>query len=374
MKCSRLMVTRDRKNGDFQVSNNVLVSIVIVNYNGKQYVDKCINSILNSDTSELEIIIVDNGSVDGSIYYLKEKYGEHLNKIHFVNLGENYGPSKARNAGVRVARGHYIGFLDNDTEVHKEWATIATKEFKKDSTLGIIQCKLLLAKERNKIDYVGDYLGQNGFLVQRSPSGVVDKGQYDQEVLIFTAKSAGMFIKKETFDKIGGFDDDYFIYVEETDLGWRSWLAGYKVKFIPESIVYHEFGTSTLILGKSKSDYNAKFHGTKNYILTLFKNLSIFHLFTILPVHIFLWLSLAWFSLFIGNWKPFVWIHKGVFWNICHIRKSIAKRKKIQKNRVICEYDLFKIILQKKPLSYFIQKVVAKKKIGNAEGFLKSKL
>lgn len=349
------------------------ISIVIVNYNGKQYLDACIDSIFSSNTAiEMEIIVVDNSSTDGSIEYLKTKYNQYQDRFEIVALDENYGPAKARNEGVKVAKGDYIGFLDNDTMVDPEWANSVIAEFEKDKNVGIIQCKLLLAKEKNKIDYVGEYLGQNGFLVQRARVKEIDRGQYDQKVNILAAKSAGMFIRKKVFDIIGGFDDNYFIYVEETDLAWRSWLAGYTTKFIPESVVYHEFGTSSLILGKNKNNYNAKYHGTKNYILTLFKNLATINLLKILPLHIFLWAGLGWYSLLRGNGKTFIWINKGIIWNISNLKKNLYKRKIIQQKRKITDKELFKIIMRKRPFSYFLHKVTVKCKVGNAEGFIKS--
>ncbi|OGI22336.1 MAG: hypothetical protein A2808_01065 [Candidatus Moranbacteria bacterium RIFCSPHIGHO2_01_FULL_55_24] len=350
------------------------VSAVIVNYDGKEYADKCVNSIFEGGFDDLEVIVVDNGSVDGSVEYLKEKYRAYSERLKVVALDKNYGPSYARNEGVRVAEGKYIGFLDNDTEVEKNWAEAAVAEFEKDAKVGIIQCKLILSKEREKLDYVGEYIGQNGFLVQRAQTAEVDYGQYDQKVEILAAKSAGMFIRKDAFEKISGFDPDYFIYVEETDLGWRCWLAGYKAIFIPESVVYHEFGTSTIILGKNKNNYNAKFHGCKNYILTLSKNLELKNILTILPVHVFLWAGLGWFALFTKwDYRAFWWIHKAIGWNILNIGRNLRKRKHIQSTRVISDDDLFKIVMRKKPFFYYIQKVTGVHKVGNAEGFVKSK-
>ena len=354
--------------------NNSIVSVVVVNYNGKDYADKCVQSVFISDFVDLEVIVVDNGSSDGSVDYLKNRYLSYGEKFKIVPLEKNYGPSFARNRGVEIAEGKYIAFLDNDTEVKEDWASIAVSEFEKDEKIGIIQCKLLLSKERNKLDYVGEYIGQNGFLVQRAQGGEIDNNQYDQKVEILAAKSAGMFIRKDVFNKIGGFDEDYFIYVEETDLGWRSWLAGYKAIFVPGSTVYHEFGTSTLILGKNKNNYNAKFHGCKNYILTLFKNLEFKNLMKILPVHIFLWKGLAWYALILkGDYKAFLWIYKGIFWNIINVKRNFNKRKKIQQSRVNNDTELFEIILRKKPFLYFIQKVTGVHEMGNAEGFVKSK-
>src|SRR3989338_2971976 len=341
--------------------NQLLISAIIVNYNGKHYVKKCVDSLLASNTRNLEIIVVDNGSSDGSISAL-EKYRE---KVNLLKLNENYGPAYARNQGVKVAKGRYIGFLDNDTLVDKDWARTAVKAFEKDEKLGIIQCKLLLNKERNRLDYVGEYLGQNGFLVQKAHAGEIDTKQYDKPVRILAAKSAGMFIRHNVFKKIGGFDEDYFIYVEETDLGWRCWLAGYECRYLPTSIVYHEFGTSTVILGKSKNNYNAKFHGCKNYILTLFKNLSFINLIKILPVHILLWEGLSIYALLKGSFKNFFWINKGIIWNLVNIRDSIKKRSKIQRNRKITDNELHAIVMIKKPFLYFLYKATNKHRVGN---------
>jgi len=350
-------------------SKKIILSVVVVNYNGYKYVVKCIESILKSSFKGSEIVIVDNGSSD-DVRLLKRKFGSIIGKkIKIVSLNKNFGPAYARNEGVRVSNGEYIGFLDNDTIVDKNWASEAIKIFKSDGKIGAIQCKLLLKNKKRSIDYVGEYIGQNGFLVQRAGTGELDNGQYDQIVEILAAKSAGMFITRKAFAKAGGFDPDYFIYVEETDLGWRTWLAGFKIVFSPLSVVYHEFGTSTIILGKSKNEYNSKFHGVKNYILTLIKNLDTPNLLRILPTHIMLWLGLAWYTLFRGSWNAFIYIHFGVIWNMIHLRRSLHKRMYVQTNRKITDSVLLNKIMKKRNIWYFISKVVNRKKVGNAESF-----
>ena len=347
-----------------------LTSIIVVNFNGQKYILNCLKSIFKNNYPNYEIIVVDNNSTDGSIEAIWENYKSKKN-LQVLNLKKNFGPAYARNQGVKKARGEYLGFLDNDTFVHPDWIKNAIPEFEKNQKLGIVQCKLLLANEKNKIDYVGEFLGQNGFLIQIAKGGDEDKGQFEQKMPIMAAKSAGMFIRKKVFDQIGGFDGDYFIYVEETDLGWRSWLAGYETLLIPKSIVYHESGTSTVILGKSRTDFNSKFHGTKNYILTLFKNLGTFNLWRILSVHIFLWIGLAWFMLLLGKRKQFLWIHQGIFWNVLNFRKNLKKRNIIQKRRVVSDRILFKTIMKKRKFYYFLKKVIFPHNVGNAESFLK---
>ncbi len=346
-----------------------MVSIIIVNFNGFSYADRCVDSVLRCAFDSFQVIVVDNGSTDGSAEKLQKKYG---NGLRLVCLDKNYGPSRARNEGVRAAQGEYLGFLDNDTTVAPDYISEAIKVFESDPKIGAVQCKLLLMDHPDQIDYVGEYLGTNGFLVQVAPAKTLDKGQFDIQYPILAAKSAGMFIRKDAFNAAGGFDEDYFIYVEETDLGWRTWLAGYEVVFAPKSVVLHKFGTSTVILGKAKNDYNAKYHGSKNYILTLIKNFGFPDLIKILPIHIFLWFGLAWFSLIKGKWKSFYWIHKGIFWNFFHLPKTWIKRKKIQHSRVIDDKSLFKILMKSKKFSYYFNKALSRHKIGNAEGFVNS--
>lgn len=345
------------------------VSVVIVNCNGKDYVDKCVKSIINSNSKDYQIVVVDNGSKDGSVALLKDNYSSLNEKLAVVALSKNFGPARARNEGMKLADSDYVCFLDNDTEVHPDWAIEAIKEFQEDEKIGIIQCKLVLAKERDRLDYVGEYLGQNGFLVQRAPGGEIDTGQYDKNVEILAAKSAGMFIRKKVFDEIGGFDDDYFIYVEETDLGWRSWLLGYKNIFVYKSVVYHECGTSSITLGKTRASFNAKFHGSKNYILTLYKNLETRNLFGILLPHILLWLGLAGYNLLRGRVKEFSWIIRGIVWNLLNLPRNSRKRALIQRKRVRLDDELFKVFMRRMPFSYFLSKATLKQKIGNAESF-----
>ncbi|HBO97408.1 MAG TPA: hypothetical protein DD648_05190 [Candidatus Omnitrophica bacterium] len=318
-----------------------LVSVVVVNYNGKHYLKDCIDSILSSATAKYEIIIADNHSSDGSESHIQAAFPTQSGKIRFLALDKNYGPAKARNEGVKIAKGRYIAFLDNDTKVECNWLNKAIDLFRSDEKIGCIQCKLLLMDQKDRLDYAGEYLGHRGFLVQRAQHKEIDLGQYDQEVEILAAKSAGMFIRKDVFKKIGGFDEDYFIYVEETDLGWRSWLLGFKTVFCPGSIVYHKFSTSSAILSKERHDYNVRFHGAKNYITTLVKNLSFRNMVSILPAHLCIWFIFTIFLIVTGNFRSAMYILKGASWVVINIDRVIGKRVSIQKGRVLSDEEIF---------------------------------
>ncbi len=150
-----------------------------------------------------------------------------------------------------------------------------------------------------------------------------------------------MFISKTAFTAAGKFDPSYFIFMEETDLGWRTWLKGYSVVFCPKSIVYHQFSSTKDIVSKDFNNYLIRFHGTKNYIQTLIKNLSISNLIKIIPIHIFLWFSLATFLFLTGKFKSSINIYKGIFWNLTHLSTILSKRHQIQNHRKLSDQELF---------------------------------
>lgn len=334
-------------------------SIVIVNYNGKNVLSNCIQSILKNNYPDFEIIIVDNNSSDDSVKYVTKKYSKFLNKIKIIVLNKNYGPAFARNEGVNSSKGKIIAFLDNDTEVDKNWLKASKIEFDNDPKIGCIQSKLLLLDEKNKFDYAGDYLNQYGLLSHRSTYKDIDHGQFNQKAIIFSAKSAGMFIKKSVFKLIGGFDTDYFIYVEETDLCWRSWLQGYKTFYCPNSVVYHGFGGSFKLLKSNFAIYNLRFHGTKNYILTMIKNLSTPKLLKILPKQIIIFLLFFIYLLLIKfKIKEAFYVLSGIIWNLKNIPKTILKRKHIQKNRKISDQKIFTYIYKKENLINKLKKSI----------------
>lgn len=201
-----------------QMQEEPLVSVVIVNYNGRGFLRACVESVLNCDYPDFEVIVVDNGSNDGSCEFV-ENISRSNSNVKLIRNKNNLGPSAARNQGIEIAEGKYIAFLDNDTRVDPLWLKTAIIFFQSDPKIGACQCKLLLDSSDSVIDCVGEYLGQNGFLVQVVISGEEkDIGQYDHIGEIFAAKSAGMIARKSVLDKIGGFDEDYFIYVEESDV------------------------------------------------------------------------------------------------------------------------------------------------------------
>lgn len=343
------------------------LSIVIVNLNGWDYLKPLLESIKENSISQYEVVVVDNGSTEDLDKI--ERYLSLDSRFKLIKLHKNVGPAMARNIGVKNSKGKYISFLDNDTLVDKSWAKNALNYFNKNKKVGIIQCKLLLASDHGKIDYVGEYLGTNGFLVQECPAGSIDNGQFNKPKKILAAKSAGMFIRRDVFDKAGGFDDEYFIYVEETDLGWRSWIVGFEAHFLPTSLVYHHFGTSTVILGQSKASNLAKFHGPKNYLSTLYKNLPNRLLGKVLVQHVALWLGLIAFRFVTLKISDSVQMSKGLLYFLFNIKRLKIKRDTIQSNKQSKKQDFLNGLVVSRPLWYFINKATKKIKVGNTESY-----
>jgi GT2 family glycosyltransferase len=290
---------------------------------------------------------------------VKRVFHKKFNRLRFIELDQNYGPAQARNYGAAIATGTYLAFLDNDTEVHPQWLVAAKKIFTQNQLAGCIQSKLLLLDHKNRLDYVGDYLNQYGLLSHRATYQDLDHGQFEQPAIIFAAKSAGMFIPKKVFDLVDGFDPDYFIYMEETDLCWRSWLQGYQCLYLPASIVYHSFSGSFKLLNNRLATYNLRFHGTKNYILTNLKNLSTRNLLLILPRLIIIYLFFSLYLLFI-KFQPisFFYMLSGILWNLFNIGHTLNKRHFIQQKRIIPDSQLFPYIFRKVSLLDKINKSI----------------
>jgi GT2 family glycosyltransferase len=359
-----------------------LVSIIIVNYNAQKYLEKCLASIAKNTYSNYEVIVVDNGSDSFTLQEsllipqplgLKSKnpkgFPQQAFRLEIIPLKRNFGPAYARNRGAEKAKGKYLAFLDNDTEVEKNWLANAVEILEKDSSVGALQCKLLLNKKRDRFDYAGDYLTQWGFLAQAVEPNTKDGNQVPEGLEILAAKSAGMVVRKDVFKKIGGFDEDYFIYMEETDLCWRVWLSGKRVVFTNTSKVFHEFGT-TAFINPSLGHKNAKYHGTKNYIATLSKNLSLKKLLRILPIHLALWFGIAFFLVLKRDFKGGIFVLCGICYNLFHLPDTLQKRKIVQKMRCVTDGKLFSKIYHPALLTYFIKKMTGRsERIGLAKGW-----
>jgi hypothetical protein len=335
-----------------------LVSIIVVNYNGIEFIDQCLSTIFNTNYPNFEVILIDNASRDGSLECIKKGFANE-DRLRLIENAKNVGPAVAENQGSVLAKGKYIAFLDNDTEVDPFWLIELVKVLESDYTIGAAQSKLLNIEDRKKYDCAGDYLGPLGFLIERARYAQ-DEGQFDFIIDILSAKSAASIIRKDIIDRIGGFDEGYYMFLEETDLSWRVWLAGFRVVFIPNSIVYHAFGTSRKKFKRYYSKYLVRYYGCRNYISTLIKNLQLLNLIKILPIHIGCWSLLAIFFALKGNFEDTFYILKGIGWNIINLG-SLLKSRHLVNTRIRKVKDSFILsrVMDKKEVGYYWGKAIS---------------
>lgn len=215
-----------------------LISIIIVNYNGKEFLTPCLDSVFKSNYKNFEVILVDNASSDESHTDAKNKF----EKIILIKNSKNLGPG-GRNSGILIAKGEFIVLLDFDTIVTPNWLNEFLTSYEKYG-YGMYQGKLLFMDDHTKINSAGCMINIFGFSFARG-SGEVDSGQFDNKININFPASACAFIPRDIFDKVGLFDTEFFAYVEDTDFGWRTLLCGIKSFFASQVIVYHKGSPTT---------------------------------------------------------------------------------------------------------------------------------
>jgi hypothetical protein len=222
-----------------------LVSVIILNYNGSRFIANCLNSIFESIYSDFEIIFVDNASTDESISIVNGfKKLARSQRLIIVRNSSNLGYAKGNNIGVAHARGEYLVFLNNDTVVEPRWLQELVDAVATDRDIGAAQSKLLvLDRDERVFDSAGDFIDFYCLAFRRA-AGERDLGQYETMEEVFSARGACMLVRHSILKEIGGFDPDFVLEFEDIDLCWRIRLRGYKVVYVPRSVIFHKgFGT-----------------------------------------------------------------------------------------------------------------------------------
>ncbi len=321
------------------------VSILIITWNGRHHLEMCLSSVKNLIYPNIEIIVVDNGSTDDSIEFLRKNYPE----VKIVHNKTNLGFAGGNNAGIKVVTGEFLLLLNNDTKVTRTFVTEMIKVIEVDEEIGAVQAKTLSMDDPRKLDSIGAFLTGTGFLYHY---GYLQKDmkKFDRRINLYTAKGACMMIRKSVIDKIGLFDNDFFAYFEETDFCHRLWLAGYSIKYVPEAVIYHKIG------GTSNKMNNSfiQFHSFKNRICSYLKNLGTKELIKILPVHLILCETAALGFILKGRPDLFIAINKAITWNVMNIPSTMKKRYVIQRKlRKKSDGEIMPIIKKSPEFKYY---------------------
>ncbi len=216
-----------------------LISVVMLNWNGSGVVEQCLHSLREQTYLPLEVIVVDNASTDGSAELVKEKFPWVKLVVNKKNLGFGGG----NNVGIKVAQGRYIMMLNNDTRLDPACIAELKQAIEKDEKYGACASKILLEYEDNLIDAAGIVVCPDGLSIGR---GRLEKGDlYDEEAEVFFASDCACLYRREMLEDIGLYDADFFAYADETDMGWRAQLRGWRCIYTPRARVYHLHSASS---------------------------------------------------------------------------------------------------------------------------------
>lgn len=312
----------------------VSFSVVIPNWNGQRFLAVCLDALREQTFADIEVILVDNASTDGSQDFVRNKYPE----VRLIELKENRGFTGACNAGMEAAKGTYIALLNNDTEAESDWAEQVAGAFESHDDAGIVASKMLLFDQRDRLHTAGDFFTTDGRAGNRG-AWEWDKGQFDQGEYVFSACGGSAVYRQSMLAEIEMLDDDFFFLLEDADLAWRAQLAGYKVWYEPRAIVYHH-------LSATGGGVTASYHDGRNGIWLIAKNMPAGLLRKYARPILARQLALLWQSLKSWRGREARARTRGMIAGALSIRGALAKRKRIQAAKRVSD-DYIESILTK---------------------------
>jgi GT2 family glycosyltransferase len=300
------------------------LAIVILNWNGRAFLEKFLPSVVASLYDNKRVVVVDNASTDDSVLFLQQ----HFPYVEIIQHKSNEGFAKGYNAALTQLSDDYYVLLNSDVEVSANWISPVIELMEKDPSIGACQPKILSYNNKTQFEYAGACGGWMDSLGYPFTRGRVfdtvedDTGQYDKAQPCFWASGAALFIRATVYHESGGLDEYFFAHQEEIDLCWRLQLAGYKVYVQPASVVYH-VGGGTLPMGSNKK----VFLNFRNNLIMLSKNLPVGTAIWKIPCRIVLDIVAACKALLEGKSGVFISIFKAhvlfVKWYLTDRNKSI---------------------------------------------------
>lgn len=304
-------------------------AIVILNWNGRKYLEQFLPSVVASAGENASVIVADNFSTDDSVSFLQQQYPA----VPIIQLDKNYGFAKGYNEALKQVAAEYYVLLNSDVEVTAGWLQPMIALLDNDASIGACQPKLRSWHQRTQFEYAGaagGWIDKYGYPFAKGRVFDVceeDHGQYDEPEPIFWASGAALFIRARLFHELQGFDEYFFAHQEEIDLCWRLQLAGHTVYSCPSSVVYH-VGGGTLPKGNSLKTYL----NFRNNRIMLSKNLSWQQKLWVMPVRSLLDGVSAWKGLLKGDAGYFMAVMKAEFgfvnWWLFHRKQSVFPVKR----------------------------------------------
>ena len=311
---------------------NPKVSIIIPHWNGIDILSECLESLLQTDYHNLEIIVVDNASTDGSPDLISLNFPQ----IKLLENSQNYGYAGGCNRGAEIADGDYIVFLNNDTIQDSKWISPLVDFLNLNPKVAAVQPKILNFYDREKFDYAGAAGGWLDILGFPFARGRVfndqekDKGQYNKIRPVFWTSGTAFMIRKFDFESAGRFDESFFAHQEEIDLCWRLHLMDKETWAIPSSVVFHKNGATLPMFSRKKQYLNHR-----NSLQMILSNYSLPLTLYIFPIRFTLELVALVYSFIRMDLNHAIGIIQSLLWIVSHPFSIWKRRKQIKQIRIV---------------------------------------
>jgi len=305
------------------LSNNSAITIIIPNLNGKRFLLICLNSIIRQTFQDFLVIVVDNGSVDGSIELVRKRYRD----VQVIEFTENRGFGAAVNEGIKVAKSKYICLLNNDVELDPNFLKEIITVLEQQRDIDYCAAKMLNYYDRHLLDGAGDGVFRAG-VGYRLGALEYDVGNCSKQREVFGACAGAAVYRQSFFEKVGYFDEDFFAYLEDVDINFRANLYGLRCAYIPTAKVFH-IGSATT--GNTFNKFTVR-STTKNIFNIVAKNYPISLVFRSLPA--ILIYQASWFFIILKRKQLFPYLH-GLIEALQGFPKMWRKRGEVLSRRTI---------------------------------------
>jgi GT2 family glycosyltransferase len=300
--------------------NSKLVSIIIVNYNGGEFVLNCVGSVLRSSYPFIEVLIVDNHSTDGSEASIQVNFMDEK-RVKIIRNSKNSGYSAAINLAAQKASGDYLAILNNDIVPSPDWLSRPLELMERDQSIGALQPLLFFYDSPTVVNDAGHFIDKFGIVFSRDSNSMGD-ASVSKEDEIFGAAGAAIIVRRSVFEDLGGFDSDFFMLFEETDFCWRVWLSGYRVLLVPSSVVYHKARASYRL------DLDVSYLFNRNRLCSMLKNYEGRDVIRFVPANLMVIIVTGFFFLFKSDSRVLLENTKAILWNLANLRSTLQKRNR----------------------------------------------
>jgi GT2 family glycosyltransferase len=333
-------------------THSPLVSIILVTWNSANYLSRCLDSLTQQTLQNFEIILIDNGSTDHALEGIQQSYPSLTIRIELLET--NQGFAKANNIGARLACGQWLTLLNTDAFPASHWLENLIQAAKNNPAYSFFSSRQIQANHPDLLDGAGDAYHVSGLAWKRYLGYPANQFGLEQTE-VFSACGAAVLYLREAFLEVNGFDEDFFSYMEDVDLGFRLRLRGYRCLYVPDAVVHH-IGSATLGIA---SDF-ALYHYQRNLIWSFVQNMPPELLWRFLLAHVLA--NFVYLANYILRGRGRV-LWKAKIDAVYGLTKAVQKRREIQSRRSVTERDLLGIMergwLQPYLLGYQLRRVGA---------------